>query len=421
MTRMVDALRRTLEHRAFVPVLAVVCGIAAFAIAQKNIVGRTSDFAIYLEVAREFRAGGFDLFRERAATGPWLYPHCVVLPFAAAQFLFEDRTLVWIWCALLALGTADIVRSLAALGARIGRLGALQWLVFAVLFQRCIAQNSTHGQLSLFVGVAVLRGIIALLDERPMRGGAWLALAGVLKLSPLLFVPALPFLRRFRAAAAMALCAGLAVFVLPWPFCGTEEHLRHLDDFVRGIRASTASTDGASPLLRNYAGASVQGAFDYLLQPRPFDADGRTVNIANVSDAALRTIELAWSALLATLLGAWFLRARRLPERERLVQQCAAVLMATAFFTPLVRVYHLVAALVPFVLFCRGPRTRGDTLWWITAAGFLFAMTARQKNLLGETLWRAFDTGALLHGCLVAMVVWLMRGTGRETAQTEDQ
>lgn len=390
-----------------VAALPWACGIVGFVLAAKSIVGHTSDFAIYLETAREFRAGGFDIYRERATTGPWLYPHVVALPFVAMQALFDDRTCTWIWCLLLGLGTADILRSLTAITARAGALRWWQWAVFAFLFQRCLAQNMTHGQLSLFVGVAAARGVRALVEGRERRGGVWLGVAAVLKLTPLLFLVALPLMREKRAAVAMAITVVVAALALPWPFCGTAEHLRHLADFVRGIQAPLDAAR-QDRLLGNYAGPSIAGTFDYLLQPRPFDKDGHTVNLLAVGDGTLRVVKLAWSALLAATLAALFFGARRRPDGERLALQATAVMLAMAFFSPLVRVYHLAGALLPFALFCRGPVGRRDATWFATATAFAFAMTLRQRNLIGESAWRLFDAGGLLHFAMVAMLVWLV-------------
>jgi hypothetical protein len=65
--------------------------------------------------------------------------------------------------------------------------------------------------------------------------------------------------------------------------------------------------------------------------------------------------------------------------------------------------------MLPFALFCRGPRRGRDVLWWATALAVLFALTLRQRWLLGETLWRSLDGGGLLHFALVGMLVWLLR------------
>jgi hypothetical protein len=393
-----------------------LCGLVAFGLAAKNLVGGYGDLGIYLDCAREFRAGGFDICRDRSPAGPWVYPHFAVLPFAALQTVLPDGAIRWSWCALLGLGTALLLRYTARAMAQVGGLRWWQWLVFGVLFQRCIAQNLTHGQLSLWVGTGVAAGVVDLQRGRDGRAGVWLGLAAALKLTPRLFLPALLLMRRPRAALVMLVTVAVAVLVVPWPFCGTAEHVRHLGDFWRTITESLLDPERAA-IMQSRAGPSVHGTLDYLLQARAVDAAGHTVNVLDLTPGTLRIVALAWSALLGGLLLLWFWRARRQPLAERLAMQASAVMLAMVFFAPLVRVYHLAAALLPFALFCRGPRSRGDVLWWLTALGVLFAMTLRQKNLLGETLWRNLDAGGLLHFALVAMLVWLVRASrsSRET------
>lgn len=395
-------------HRA----LPWLCGLVAALIAAKNLVGGYGDLGIYLDVGREFVAGGIDIYRDRPNAGPWAYPHVAALPFALLHLVASDAAARWIWCALLGLGTALLLRAVAGSLRPFGGLRPWQWLVFGALFQRCLAQNMTHGQLSLWVGTFVALGIRHLVDGQDRRAGAALGLAAALKLTPLLFLLALPFQRRPRAALWMAGTIATAVLLLPWPFCGTREHVRHLADFWRTITGALVA-GGGSTIVEAYAGPSIAGTLDYLLQARPTDTAGHTVNLVDLTDGTLRLVRLGWSLLLAALLGLWFLRARSFPAAQRLALQCGAVALAIVFYAPLVRVYHLAAAMLPFALFCRGPHGRRDWLWWLTALLVLFSMTLRQRNLLGETLWRAFDAGGLLHFALVAMLVWFVQDAKR--------
>jgi hypothetical protein len=391
----------------------LVAAAIAFGISAQKLVGGYGDLGIYLDAAREWSAGGVDLYRPREGSGPYLYPHFALAPLALLLHVFGDAGTRWIWCGLMAFATAWLLRSLVRCAAPFGSLRPWQWVVFGVLFQRCIAQNLTHGQLSLLVGAFVAAGIAALAERRPTRAGVWLGAAAALKLTPVLFVLALPFLRQWRAAAVMATTIVALVVVLPWPLCGTEEHLRHLADFWR---ASTSSLEHGSDaaIVRLHAGPSVAGTFDYLLQPRPFDEQGRTVNLFDVGDGTLRAVKIIWSLGLCALFGAWFLRARGLADGPRLVHQACAVTLAMSVFAPLLRVYHLAAVLPAAMLFCTGPRTsappiRRDWLWLTTAGVLLVTMTLRQRNLLGETLWRALDTGGPLHLGLIGLAVWCCR------------
>lgn len=402
------ALPRFLDAPRWQAWLPWLLGLVAAALAAKNLLGSYADFGIYLDVAREFRAGGVDLCRPRDASGPWVYPHAAALPFVLLDGLLGDTGARVAWSLSLGLATVWLLRSLAAAAAGVGGLRPWQWLCFGVLFQRCIAQNLTHGQLSLWVGTLVTAGIADLVRGRPTRGGVWLGLATALKVTPGLFLLALPLMGRSRAALAMALTTATVVLVLPWPFCGTAGHLRHLQDFWHTATASV-TTPESSAIVQSYAGPNLNGALDYLLQPRPLDREGHTVNLFAVDDATLRGAKLLWAAALGGLLLAWFLRARALADPARLAQQAGAVVLAMNLFAPLLRVYHLAAALVPFALFCRGPASRRDVLWWLAAGGLLLAMTARQKKLLGETLWRAFDGGAFLHVAIVLLIVWSWR------------
>src|SRR5262245_42055882 len=98
-------LLRSLPERAgrWLPWL---CGLVAAGIALRNLIDTKGDLGIYLDVAREFRAGGIDIFRDRPDSGPWVYPHFAALPFAALQAICGDTLTRWIWCLLLGLGTA---------------------------------------------------------------------------------------------------------------------------------------------------------------------------------------------------------------------------------------------------------------------------------------------------------------------------
>lgn len=387
-----------------------LCGLVAFVLASKALIGGYGDLGIYLTAAQELTEGGFHLYRERTISDPFPYPHAALVPFALLQQVLGDAAIRWLWCAFLGLCTALLLRATARAMTPLGGLRPWQWVVFGVLFQRCIAQNLTHGQISLVVAALIAVGVTDLQSGRDRRAGVWLGIAASIKLTPLLFLPALPLMRRGHAAVVMALTTLALVLLLPWPWCGTGEHLRHLEEFVR-FHVAGFRGEGLT-MAHTGTGPSIHGTLDYLLQPKPVDKAGRTVNLFAISDGALQAVRLLWSALLGSLLIAWFWKARRRADAPRLALQAAAVEFGMAFFSPLTRVYHLAATLLAFALFCRGPQGRRDGLWWTAAITALFAMTLRQRKLLGETLWRAFDTGALLHLSMVLTLLWLLRHDG---------
>jgi hypothetical protein len=317
----------------------------------------------------------------------------------------------------MGLATAMIARDLQA-GARfLGGLRWWQWLVLVFLFHRCIAQNLTHGQLSLWIGAFALRGCLRLAQRRDVAAGVWLGLA-CLKLTPLLFLAALPLMGRLRAVASCALTVAVVLVLLPWPLLGTENHLFQLRCFWHAVLEPMLG-GGDLAVVNYHAGPSVAGTFDYLLQARPLDKEGRTVNLIDLSDGALRTFKLGWSLLLVSILGTAWWRVRSITTPAAVLLRCSLVLLAMSLLAPLTRVYHLAAVMLPGLMFCTGPRRR-DWLWWLTALALAFSMPLRQKNLVGTTLWRALDDYGTLHLALVGICVWLLRNVSSLAADAKE-
>src|SRR5262249_44088242 len=178
--------------RLLVRALPFLLGAAAFAIAARNLIGGYGDLGIYLDVARELWHGTADLYRPRSDGTTWAYPPCAALPFAALLAFGSDAVARWLWCGGLGVATALLAVDLRTAMRAAGGLSPWRWLAFGVLFQRCVAQNLTHGQLSLWVGVCMLRGVVHLQQGRDGRAGSWLGMAAALKLTPVAFVLALP-------------------------------------------------------------------------------------------------------------------------------------------------------------------------------------------------------------------------------------
>ena len=125
-------------------------------------------------------------------------------------------------------------------------------------------------------------------------------LATALKLTPGLFLLALPLMGRFRAASSMAATVLLAVFVLPWPFCGHDEHRRHLADFFHHTLGAVVTPQTAA-ITQDYSGPSVRGAIDYLLQPKPIDDAGHTANLFDFGTTTTKVVRIAWTEVAVLL------------------------------------------------------------------------------------------------------------------------
>jgi hypothetical protein len=394
--------------RQWLKYLPWLIGLVAAGMAARNLIGGGGDLGIYLDTGHELHQEGVNLFRARPESAPIAYPPVAMLPFAWLQLVCSDTTIRWLWCLGMGLATAMLVRDLPRAMAPFGRLSCLQWVVFGVLFQRCIAQNLTHGQMSLWVSALMLRGTLHLQERREWRGGGLIGLAAALKLTPLLFVLVLPLLHKTRGAIMTALTFALLVYVVPIPFLGWDLHVHHLQDFHTAVIAPIFGGGKSELMALHPTSYSIAGTLEPLLQQRPIDATGTTVNLVDLSDSSYALVKLAWSAAIATLLAAWVWTARKLPTQQQIAHGAAAVMMGIAFFSPLTRAYHLAGALLPFAMFCRGPTSRRDVLWWSAAIAVAAAQTFRQRKLLGDTLWRLIDNLGVMHLGMVAITVWLL-------------
>lgn len=413
--RVNSPVKKTGAARSTVPWLF---GAVAFALSAKSLIGGTGDIGIYLEASREVGDLELDIYRARPDTGPWVYAPVVALPFQLLDQLFGDAGARWVWCAGMGVATALLLRALIAILDHLGGLRPLQWAAFGLLFQRILAQNCSHGQLSLWVGALIAMGVLSLIRRRDYVGGIWLGVASALKLTPGLFLPALPLMRRPAAAVVMGLTIALSVLVLPIVFWGWEEHVRQLQAFLASALQIFAEPRQA-PIVVEYPGPSIRGTLDYLLQAR--EAGGIHVNVLDLGDGALAFTRLCYSAALGGVLLWWFRFAGRHAAARALIERAAVVTMAFTFFSPLTRTYHLSAILLPCAMFCRGPRSSRDLLWMFTATCFLLTQTLRQKNLIGETAWRLLDISCAHHVALLAMLAWLIRQSRRELPAPRNQ
>jgi hypothetical protein len=140
----------------------------------------------------------------------------VMLPFVPMPLWLRD--LVWYGVTLAAtLGAFKLSEHISgkSLTAPHGR-AELSWLRFFALLLSAklilaVFENQAYDAL---VVVAVLLGLAALSENRPLAAGAGLALAAALKATPLIFLPYLLWKRYFAAAAVLVLVYAL-VSLLP--------------------------------------------------------------------------------------------------------------------------------------------------------------------------------------------------------------
>jgi alpha-1,2-mannosyltransferase len=213
------ASARAVALAGFLVLLVLLAAVAAVAYDSAG-----NDFRIFRTAAARFWAGA-DLYPAADGFYAWRYaPGAAVLfsPFAALPHAAARA----VWLGTIVLMLVGIVALLSA------RLPPRAWWaapVAAVALLNPIAYELQHGQanvLALALALAALE-----LDDRgkPLRGGALLAWAISLKVTPVLLAAELLLRRRWRALAGVAVGLALvvAVPVLAYgPAATLELHLR---------------------------------------------------------------------------------------------------------------------------------------------------------------------------------------------------
>ncbi len=382
--------------------------IAAAIYSLRYLLRGTSDLEIYMMAAQEMVDGTANLYRAREGYGPYPYPHFVLLPFAAAQWLMSEMVVKALYGLALAGVTVLMVRDLDRVLRPYGVIRSWHWALFGLLFVRTFSGNLHHGQLSLFVSAFMLHGVVEIAQKRSVRGGLWLGLAAATKLTPALFLVALLITGRIKAFAVMLATVLVCIVVLPWPFLGGD-HVRHLSDFNDamimprfGVETETAFPVGIS--------ASIRGTIPYVFKEMPPNEDGYQFSWAHLDEGTIRWVMIPWSGLLL-LICAWGFYRRRDEMEERWIEQSAVVMMAMALFSPLTRTYHLSGITLCGLLFCRAAwPARGRTLFVVTTLLFAFSTTLRQTGLVGHYGWWFLDNAGFPHLALVCLLCWLSFG-----------
>jgi glycosyl transferase family 87 len=345
-----------------------------------------SDFTVSLRAAAVLWSGDPHVYRgfdgRPEAFG---YAHVTLVPWMLLLQVASPRAIEIAFGISQGLALVWLARELLRI------FGTVTWqsvLVFVLLFGRCFSNNFGNGQFALWGGALVAFAIRALLERRAMAPGLALAAATALKLTPLLFVPSLPFLRRARAALSMACWLVLLVLVVPWPLLGTELNFATLAAFRDAMLAPLVHGGGQSTIWNTY-GLSISGATDHLLAP-----------------AIARPVKIVWSLVVLAIAFAGWLRSRAFAERERVLLGACLVVLLMALFSPHTKPYHFLLSIVPAFWFCaHGPRGL-RALWYATALCWLVAFPLRQRALLGETLWRAIDELPVAHLGVVLLLCW---------------
>ncbi len=285
---------------------------------------------------------------------PFYVPAVPVLLAPLAAFGPSAGALLWAAAQVAALGAVLRVLRRWACPPGPAPPGDLVFALALLLALPALIEAARFNQVSFFVLALVVGGVHALEQRRPWPAGAAFAVAAVLKLLPVLFLPWLLLKRQWSAAAAMAV-AGAVVAVAPPLVCfGPERTAAYYREWA------AYNTESARGMLdphlpehflnhRNQSITQVLARLAWADHPYPLPLPHRPRLEPHTIERLGRAIA---GGLLTVLL--WSTRrpwAARSGLRRR--AEAAVYALALIVLSPLVRQYYLVWALPAVVLLAR--------------------------------------------------------------------
>lgn len=405
--------------------------VLGFALLVRNVMDPywrdSTDFGLYLHAAKQLMAGSDpyapiaardDLFFGQPNGDGYIYPP--VLAWLIAVFLpFGDGLVraLWISCSFAALcGSVWVL--LRGFGNRVPVV-AVVGLIGAMLLTRFFRMDLYHGQANPLLLLALVLGIKAMHEDKPLRAAAWWALPIMVK--PFCGVLALYLAwRRQWRASALCLALGVGAIVL---------------SFIPVLVRSPEALDSFAAMAHYYAASDLAGGRPdnismHGLAIRLFEANRYTVPFINSHRVTVALEALTVLVLAAPFLMRWTDGARKPSSAELLVQVTMAMAVPLVW-GPMTNGSHLMLLLPGLVGVWMLARTdkRWRSVAAIWSALFLFRMAPVRLesrwfgSLFGgpaDSTWETatgFWTLWTAQGTLVLLVAVLLMGTA--TVMTE--
>jgi glycosyl transferase family 87 len=319
----------------------------------------------------------------------------LMLPFVPMPLWLRD--LVWYGVTLAAtIGAFKLCESIAcrSLSAPLQRT-ELPWLrVLALLLSAklilAVFENQAYDALVL---VAVLIGLWALNDDRPLAAGAGLALAAALKATPLIFLPYLLWKRHFTAAAAFVLVYATASLVPDLLFAPAGGEASFFDGyFATWLREVAGPSLGINPAGAPFVFWDGANILNHSLR----GAVGLNIDEAHhrsLFEAALAAADGCFIVVVGTLVAV----SPRRPQSIAL--DGSLLLIAMLMLSPMTSRSHYVALLLPYMtLVAQNFRDQRTARLGRTVLLVSFALVTLAGN---DAVGQAFTVWAYRHSVMV--------------------
>jgi hypothetical protein len=382
--------------------LWLVVGLAAAAAYYPRFVKLPAGMETYPQAAACLWHGQVLAACDQGFTYPPFFAF-VMLPFVPMPLWLRD--LVWYGVTLAAtFGAFKLSEYIAgrSLAAPLQR-AELSWLRFFALLLSAklilaVFENQAYDALVL---VAVLVGLTALIDDRPLAAGAGLALAAALKATPLIFLPYLLWKRYFAAAAAFVVVYAAASLLPDMVFTPIGGQ----GSFLNGYFATWLGEVAGPSLGINPAGAPFvfwDGA--NILNHSLRGAVGLHIDEAHhrgLFDAALAAADGCFMVVVGTLIAI----SPRRPQSIGL--DGSLLLIAMLMLSPMTSRSHYVALLLPYMtLLAHNWRDAHSARLGRAVLVVSFALvTLAGNDAVGETftVW-AYRHSAMVLGTLALLI-----------------
>jgi hypothetical protein len=389
--------------------LVVLCATVVYA----NKAARNASAILRWRELIQSVARGENVYNEWTKDGSFPYPPAAgLLLWPLTQLPPLPAALVWFFLKLLMATLA--IRWAIQLVAGDDAFSPWQVAILLALASRPLLSDLQHGNINILILFLTTAGLTAFRNNRLPLAGTLIALAGAIKVTPLLFIPYFALKQQWRVVAWSAIGLGIFLVFLPATILGFERNWWLIRSWS-GAMIEPYVFDGQVETLQT--NQSLPGVLSRLLTDCPGIEleDGTQLRINWVHLRPETATWLVKGVNLTVLAWVGWLSRSRLTQRcdTRLACEYALVFIAMLLVSERSWKHHFVTMTLPYAALVAHARhdrhtTRTRGFVWATIAAAFLLMASTSSELGG---WLGGTGHKLAQGygmfCASAIVVLL--------------
>lgn len=242
--------------------------------------------------------------------------------------------------------------------------------VLVLLSAQVIHLDLTHGNTNLLVAGVIVGALLAARTRHDVGAGILIGLGGVLKVTPLLFLPYFVWKRRWHSVAGVGIGLVLFAWLVPGLLIGFDYNHRLLAAWYDQMIAPFVSGQGIGYMQTGYMNQSFTGVMHRVFTDSVAVWENAEKGVAElrVNVLSLDSGLVTWSVRIASLLVlgvvAWATRVRRIPRsRFRHVGEWGLVFLAMLFLSERSWRTHYILLLLPQAYLLHAVTVGGAAGW----------------------------------------------------------